>query len=183
MSLDTKALALATAVGTDIKNLLATVGKLTDLTTTNKVSLVNALNELEAQFQVVLSLQSTNNSLIDDNAGAGVLNKGWSADKLIMAIATTKQELLDGAPGAFDTLKEIADYLSANDQSINDLLTNLSGTVRYDAAQALLDVQQQQSCTNIGVGDKDVLVRDIYLMARDTNTYIDPGFVEPGYVA
>lgn len=182
MSLETKALALATAVGVDIKNLLDTVGNLTSLTTTNKDSVVHAINELYASLQVVQDLEATNNAVIDDLSGAGILNKTWSADKLIMAMAGAKQEILDGAPGAYDTLKEISDYLTANDQSINDLLVNLAGTVRYDATQTLLTTEQQQACTNIGVGANDVLVRDIYLIARDTNTYITPGYVEPGYV-
>lgn len=183
MSLETKALALATAVGVDIKNLLDTVGSLTSLTTTNKDSLVHAINELYTSLQAVQDLEATNNIVIDDAAGAGVTDKTWSADKLIMALEQTRNELLAGAPSAFDTLKEVADYLATNDQNVSDLISALTGTVRYDAAQTLLTTEQQQACANIGVGANDVLVRDIYLIARDTNTYIDPGYVEPGYVA
>lgn len=183
MSLETKALALATAVGVDIKNLLDTVGSLTSLTTTNKDSLVHAINELRTSLQAVQDLEATNNAVIDDAAGAGILNKTWSADKLIMALEQTRNELLAGAPSAFDTLKEISDYLATNNQNVSDLINALTGTVRYDVAQTLLTTEQQQACTNIGVGANDVLVRDIYLIARDTNTYIEPGYVEPGYVA
>ena len=182
MSLETKALALATAVGVDIKNLLDTVGNLPSLTTVSKDSLVHAINELRTSLQAVQDLEASNNAAIDDAAGVGVLNKAWSADKLISALDATRAELLGDAPSAYDTLKEIADYLAANDQNISDLINALTGTVRYDAAQTLLTTEQQQACTNIGVGANNVLVRDIYLIARDTNTYIDPGYVEPGYV-
>lgn len=183
MSLDNKALALATAVGADIKILIDTVGTLGDLSTVDKTSLVGAVNELQSDFQAILDLQTTNNDSIDDLAGAGILNKTWSADKIISALEQVKNEIIAGAPEAYDTLQEIAAYLTANTQNINDLLTNLAGTVRYDDVQSLTDVQQQQSCTNIGIGSKDVDARSSYLIASDINTFIDPGFVEPGYVA
>lgn len=45
--------ALATQVGTDIKAFIANVGDLSQLTTTQKASLVVALNELNATLQKV----------------------------------------------------------------------------------------------------------------------------------
>lgn len=42
--------ALATQVGTDIKQIIANVGDLSKLTTTQKASLVVALNELKANL-------------------------------------------------------------------------------------------------------------------------------------
>lgn len=182
MTLDTRILALATQVGSDIKVLYAAIGVLGDLTTADKSSLVKALNELESDFRGVKALEAMNNSSIDDAAGAGVYNKGWSADKIISAIQAAKDEILSGAPGEFDTLKEIADYLAANDQNINDVLMSLAGTVRYDVPMSLTVEQQAQAYSNIGIGDTTALIRDAYLIARDTNTFIDPGFVEPGYV-
>lgn len=183
MSLDSKALALATAVGEDIKNLLTAVGDLTDLTTVDKTSLVNAVNELQTSLQEVQDLEVANNATIDDLAGAGTLNKGWSADKIINALEAAKDEVLNGAPEALNTLKEIADYIAANDSEINDLLNLLTGTVRHDASQSLTGEQQLQACTNIDVGNNELNVREIYLIASDTNTYIEPGYVEPGYYA
>ena len=183
MSLDMKALALATAVGTDIKTFIATIGSLDTLETTDKTNLVNSVNELQTSFQAILDLQSANNGSIDDTAAAGDLNNSWSADKILSALAQVKDDIISGAPEAYDTLQEIAAYLSANTQNINDLLTNLAGTVRFDEPQPLLESQQQQACDNISIGSKDVNVRSIYLTASDVNTFIEPGFVEPGYVA
>ena len=183
MSLDNKALALATAVGTDIKAIIATIGGLDNLVTVDKASLVSAINELQTSFQAILDLQASNNGSIDDNAAAGDLNKSWSANKILLALNQVKEEIINDAPETYDTLKEIAAYLEANTQNITDLLTNLSGTVRYDEAQALTDVQQQQVCDNINIGAKDVNVRSVYLAASDVNTFIEPGYVEPGYVA
>ena len=177
MSLEAKLVAFAQAVGVDIGELITTRGDLSTLTTTAKENLVSAINELKAGLG---SVDLT--AIIDDAAGVGVVDKTWSADKIVASLETLKQEILNGAPEAFNTLKEIADYLAANTVEINSLLDLLAGTVRVDVDQGLTDTQKDQACANIGVGDNDVLVRDIYLIARDTNTYIDPGFVEPGYV-
>lgn len=52
-TLSTQISALATQVGTDIKQILANVGDLSQLTTTQKSSLVVAINELKASIQDV----------------------------------------------------------------------------------------------------------------------------------
>ena len=161
MSLDQKALALAQAVGLDIKALLATRGDLSALTTTAKANLVAAINELKAGLG---SVDLT--AVIDDAAGAGVLNKAWSADKIITSLETLKQEILNGAPDAFNTLKEIADYLAANDVNINGLLDLIGKTVRFDAAQSLTGAEQLQACTNIGVNNNELDMVALYTTAR-----------------
>ena len=59
MSLETRIVALATAVGTDIKAILANEGVLSSLTTTTKTSLVAAINELDANDGDLASLTTT----------------------------------------------------------------------------------------------------------------------------
>ena len=74
-----------------------------------------------------LVVNMTNNTLhLQDGSTAG----GWvfkTADAL-------KQELLDGASAAYDTLKEIEDYISANQGSMGSLLTDLSTKAPKPAA-------------------------------------------------
>lgn len=185
MSLESSSLGLASAVGTDIKNLISTVGNLTTLTTTDKSNLVAAINELQNNFQIIAELQAYNNNLIDDTASTGVVDKVWSVNKIIQALNQAKNDLLNGAPETFDTLKEISDYLASNDQQINDVLINLVGTVRYDVVQTLLSTEQQQACINIGIGSNDISIAEIYISAREsnssTNSYIESGYIEPGY--
>lgn len=187
MSLDLRALELATRVGQDIRFLRLLIGDKTTLVTVDKSSLVNAINELKATLNDIEALQAEINSSIDDDAGASVIDKFWSADKIIAAIERTRNEIVNGAPEAYDTLKEIADYLAINNQSITDLLLGLAKTVRFDAEQALLDSQKQQACDNIGIGAKDVLVVDTYVTAKDAiasviSDYVEPDYVEPDYV-
>ncbi len=159
MSLESKALALASAVGSDIKQLMTTVGSLTDLTTADKTNLVNAINSLHSGLSAV-----DLTDLIDDASSA--TNKAWSASKLLAALQAAKDELLNGAPGAFDTLKEISDYLAANDSQINTILTEIGNRVRYDAAQTLTVEQQLTACTNIGINDNEVDLASIYATSR-----------------
>lgn len=161
MSLENKLLAFAQAVGVDIGELVKTRGDLTTLTTTQKGNLVAAINELQAGLG---SIDLT--AIIQDTAGAGVTNKTWSADKIVSALVALKGEILDGAPEAYDTLKEISQYLAANDSQINALLTAIGNRVRYDAAQTLTAEQQKQACDNIGVGDPEVDLVAAYTAAK-----------------
>ena len=64
MSLETRIVALAQAMGTDVKALHVSQGSLSTLNTTTKTSLVAAINEL-------LTLISSAGVAIDDGAGNG----------------------------------------------------------------------------------------------------------------
>ncbi len=162
MSLEAKLVAFTQAVGVDIGELITTRGDLTALTTTQKGSLVAAINELQSGLG---SIDLT--ALIDDLAGATVVDKTWSADKITSALAALKSEILDGAPAAFDMLKEISDYLDANTGALDLLLTAINNRVRFDAAQTLTTAEQLQACTNIGIGNPEVDLVAAYTASRD----------------
>ena len=74
MSLETGIIALAEAVGGDVKALNVKIGDLSQLTTTAKDNLVEAINEAAASG-------GGGGVQIDDNAGAGDTAVVWSADK------------------------------------------------------------------------------------------------------
>jgi len=161
MSLETKLVAFAQAVGVDIGELITSRGDLATLTTTAKTNLVAAINELNAGLS---SVDLT--ALINDAAGAGVVNKTWSADKIISSLNQLKSDIIDGAPAAYDTLKEISDYLTANNSALDSLLTAINNRVRYDAAQTLTTEQQLTACTNIGIGNPEVDLVAAYVTAK-----------------
>ena len=69
-------------------------------------------------------------------------------------IATAITNLINGAPVAFDTLKEIADYIAANDGAVGGITTGLANRVRVDAAQAFTEPQKLQGRSNIDVYSK-----------------------------
>ena len=80
MTLETKIVALAQAIGADIKDLRTKQGDLTALSTTAKSNLVSAINEL-------YGLLGSSGAVIDDNAGDGATSVTWSADKIYDQLA------------------------------------------------------------------------------------------------
>lgn len=140
---------LAQTVGEDVKALLANQGDLSTLTTTQKASLVVAINELNA------TLVQIDKNIIDD--AQTVANKTWSSNKIVSEISTkcneVKSALLGGAGEAYDTLKELADLITENKELIDSLQELAGAHVRYDAAQELSPEQKTQARTNIGAAD------------------------------
>lgn len=152
MTLETRLIALAQAMGTDVKTLTTKQGDLSALTTTAKTSLVAALNEIQAALAGA-------GVTINDAAGNGATTVTWSADKIFDTIeaakTAVKSDLTAGASTALDTLNELATALGNDPSFATTIATGLANRVRYDAAQTLNLGQQQQACANLGVGDPD----------------------------
>lgn len=152
MTMETRLIALAQAIGADVKSLRAAQGDLTSLSTTAKGNLVAAINE-------VVGLVGAGGVQIDDGAGNGDTGVTWSADKIFDSIELAKQavkdSILGGAGAALDTLKELADALNNDPNFAATIATQISNRVRYDAAQTLTTAQRLQACQNIGIGDPE----------------------------
>ncbi|MDI6527354.1 hypothetical protein QMA71_17605 [Pseudomonas otitidis] len=150
--METRLIALAQAIGSDVKSLRAAQGDLTSLSTTAKGNLVAAINE-------VFALVGAGGVQIDDGAGNGDTVVTWSADKIFDSIELAKQavkdSILGGAGAALDTLKELADALNNDPNFAATIATQISNRVRYDAAQTLTTAQRLQACQNIGIGDPE----------------------------
>ena len=147
MTLESRIIALAQSIGADIKTLTTSQGSLSSLTTTNKTSLVSALNELK--------------TAIDGASGVGINDSAtnttstWSSSKVSSSITAAINALVASSPTALDTLNELATALNNDPSYATTVATALGNRVRYDASQALSLAQQQQACANIGVGDPD----------------------------
>lgn len=144
--------ALATQVGTDVKDLLAkvaTIGDVSTLTTSQKATVVVAVNELKAAIDAV---QTNLGAQINDESND--TSHTWSGSKISTEISTKCQEvkdaLLGGAGDAYDTLKELADLIETNEDAITALQELAGAHVRYDQAQELKPGQQTQARSNIG---------------------------------
>ncbi len=169
MSLETKIVALAQAMGTDVKALRLAQGDLTSLTTTAKTSLVAAINEL------VSLVANSGGAGIDDGATSGGAVT-WSVDKIKAVVdaakLAVKDELVGGAGAALDTLAELAAALGDNPNFATTIATELGNRVRYDAAQSLTTAQKTQACTNIGaveltaIGDPERDLAAVYAAAK-----------------
>lgn len=161
MTLEQRLILLAQAIGADIKTLTVAQGSLTSLTTTARSNLVAAINELKS----ITDGLAGGGAAINDAAGDGDTTVTWSADKIFDSIAAAKaalkNELLDGAGAALDTLNELGDALNNDPNFAATIAAEIANRVRYDAAQALSEPQKAQARSNIGaqaaadVGDTD----------------------------
>lgn len=112
------------------------IGTLTALSTTDKTSVVAALNEVKASIAGFAT--------INDAATAG--GTTWSSTKIQTQITAAITAILNGADSANDTLLELANRITAVAQAD-------AGLVSAVATQSFTAPQQQQACENIGIGD------------------------------
>jgi len=167
MTLQQRITLLAQAIGADVKALTGMIGSLAALSTTNKTNIVAAINE-------VLALVGTGggSSVVDDSLNSSTA-KTYSIDKIKSQVAALKAELLGGVPAeAFDTLKEIADYIGNDQTATSGLVTAVGFRVRVDAAQAFDNTQKAQARANIDafgsveIGDPDTNLVALYTTAK-----------------
>ena len=140
MTLEARVVALAQALGTDVKTLTTAVGSLSGLNTTAKSNLVAAINEIA---------QATAGATgIDDGVTSGAST--WSSNKITSEISGAISGLVDGAGTALDTLKELADALGNDPSFATTIATQIANRVRFDDVQVLTAPQKAQACDNIG---------------------------------
>lgn len=157
MTSEQRIVGFAQAVGADVKEIRARVGLLASLTTIDKTSIVNALNEIKSLIAIA--------SAINDLAASS--STTYSSNKIISLISTAKSEILGGASGAYDTLLEIQNLLQGDGTAISGLLTAVSKRVAFDQAQSLTSAEKLQACNNIGIGDPDYNFVLAYTTVRD----------------
>ena len=161
MSLATNLQGLATRIATEIKSVRTLINgnaaDLSALTTTNKSTIVAAINELDTA--VTNAAQSGGASINDETVAASTT---WSSSKIDSTIdldvSAAISSLVDGADPALDTLKELAVALQDNDSDIGAITTALDHRVRFDAAQTLTDPEKVQARSNIGAGTSDLVI-------------------------
>ena len=142
---------LAQAIAADIKQLTINQGTLTALSTSDRTSIVNAINELQTAIANVTDIANTTN--IDD---AGTSSSAtWSSDKINTSINEAISALVNGADTTLDTLKELADALDNDAGFASAVATQMGNRVRVDAPQTFTVDEQAQGCANLGIGNPD----------------------------
>lgn len=153
-------------VGQDIATLKNRIGQLENLSTTEKNSLVGAVNELKA----TIDSKSSGGATIND---ASVLTtEVYSAAKVIelinAAITAVKNDLSGGAAAALDTFYELAAAMN-NDPTFATTVANaLNNRLRFDAVQSLTTAQKQMAASNLGIDDPTIDMLATYTTARGT---------------
>ena len=112
-------------------------GDLTKLSTADKTSLVNALNELKSAID--------NKSAINDSKTTTA--NTWSATKISNEITQAITDLIGGADESSDKLKDLADKIAALTQADN-------GLVSANQVQPFTESQKLQARSNIDVYSK-----------------------------
>ena len=139
MSLATRIESLVIRVAQEFNDVRAKAGNLANLSTTDKSSLVAAINELQAAVA---------SNVIDD--GQVATTSTYSSSKIVSLLDALKAEILGGADAAYDTLVEIQQLLQNGTSGLDALLAAVNNRVRFDAAQTLTAPEQAQARSNIG---------------------------------
>lgn len=137
--------ALAQAVAADIKRLTTNQGTLTALTTADKTSLVNAINELKTSIANTTNINDTSTST----------SATWSSNKINASINNAVSALVNGAGTTLDTLKELSGALGNDANFSATIATQMGKRVRVDAPQTFTVAEQAQGCANLGIGNPD----------------------------
>ena len=153
MSLQTQLNSFVLRVAEEFNTVKGRTGTLTALTTTDKSSLVAAINELKAAIVTAV--------MIDDLQVSTTTT--YSSNKVVTLLDALKADILGGADPAYDTLLELQQALQNDQSGIAALTSAIDKRVRFDAAQTLTVLEQQQARTNIGA----VAASDIGDVATD----------------
>lgn len=141
MSLQTQLNSFVLRVAEEFNTVKGRTGTLTALTTTDKSSLVAAINELKAAILTAVA--------IDDLTVA--TTSTYSSSKIVSVLDALKADILGGADPAYDTLLELQQALQNDQTGIAALTAAIDKRVRFDAAQTLTVPEQAQARDNIGV--------------------------------
>jgi len=165
--------ALATDIATDVGLVTRLVTgsslgtDLSGLNTTQKGSLVAALNEL---LQRVNDAAASGGAVIDDSTAR--TSTVYSSSKVVDVVTTAIAQVTAGAPGALDTLDELAAALGDDPNFAASITTALANRLRLDDTQTLTEAQRAQGRANLGavasadVGDTTSSLVAVYRAAK-----------------
>lgn len=150
MSLASQVQSLATRIATECKSIRTLVNgnaaDLNALTTTDKTTIVAALNELKG---LIDGLAASSGAAINDTVVGTTTT--YSSTKIEDLVSDALAGILNGAPTALDTLDELASALGDDANFAATVTNSLANRVRVDAAQGLTSPQQAQARANISV--------------------------------
>ena len=140
MSLQSQISSFVARVAAEFNTVKGRTGTLSTLTTTDKSSLVAAINELKSAIIAAVSINDT----------TVATTSTYSSSKIVSVLDALKADILGGADPAFDTLLELQQALQNDQTGIAALTASIDKRVRFDAAQTLTVPEQTQARSNIG---------------------------------
>lgn len=146
-------------VGEVLKGIKGDIGHKSALQTEHKDSLVGAVNELKTRMD---NAASGGNAAINDNAPASesTVYSSQKTQQLIDAAKNdvkqeVKTEILDGAEEAYDTLKEVGNYIKEDKSGAAAMAEQIGKRLRIDESQELSPEQKTAVETTLNLGDTD----------------------------
>lgn len=88
---------------------------------------------------------------LETNGTGGTVDQSVITTKVNEEIA----KVVGGAPAAFDTLKEIADYIETDKTGASAMATSINNRLRFDEQQTLTADQQNNVLGALGLTDTD----------------------------
>lgn len=188
----------------------ANIVNLAGLKTDTKANLVAALNEV---FDIAKAASGSGGAPIDDAASstsktyssskiesvssakaAALISDGttastttWSSLKInnaIGVVATQVQTILAGSSSAYDTFKEVSDYIASDTSGAAAMLASIQNRLQVDADQTFTSAQLGYGLANLvklgvakqadfsahvaAVGDLTVSYKTVYLTAKNS---------------
>jgi capsid protein len=140
MSLQTQIHSLVIRVADEFKTVYSKIGNLSSLSTTDKSTLVAAINELKTAITAI--------AVIDDLT-PGSTTTTFSASKIVTLLDALRAQILGGADAAYDTLLELQQALQNDQTGIAALTAAIDKRVRFDAAQTLTAPEQLPVPTSV----------------------------------
>lgn len=125
------------------------IGALAGLSTTEKSTVVGALNELSVR---IAAAEQATASLIDDTTTD--TDTTWSSSKIATEIAAGVAGVVGSAPEALNTLSELATALNNAPNAVQGILDILAKVVRVDQEQAFSAAEKAQGRSNIGAASE-----------------------------
>lgn len=163
MSLQIRINDLITAIGTDYKQLRTWIsgsssGDLTGLTTTDKSSLVAAINEVDGNVATVPDATTAVKGVVElatlaEVAAGTDVARAVTPEGVRQERIAVKAEILGaGVPAALDTLDELAAALGDNANYAASITTALANRLAVDTPeQGLTGTQKSNGQINLGV--------------------------------
>ena len=143
---------LTDAIAQQFKNIKTNIGATSQLKTDNKSSVVNAVNELHDNVETVKRSVASSSSISDTSAST---TSTYSSQKINDLIAATKSEILGVGNIAqeFDTIKELADYVSQDKSGATAMAEAITKRLKIDETMTLTSEQKQAVEQTLNLGD------------------------------
>jgi hypothetical protein len=161
MSLVTNISNVVTRIATQFKAVDARTGVLANLQTTDKSSLVSAINEAR-QLAANATGGGPATPINDTTPSTTSVYSSSRTETRILEVATAQANaalatLTNGAPTTLDSFKEVADWIATDQSGAAAMTASINQKVSFAEAQTLTSLQKTQARTNIdAVGVSDV---------------------------